>query len=76
MFLGLHDAGDKRSATNRTVERIILHPNFQPDNYNNDIALLRLSQQVELNELVRPVCLPPLQHQVETGTARGTTKKP
>lgn len=59
VFLGLHDAGDKRSATNRSVERIILHPHFEPDNYNNDIALLRLSQRVEFNELIRPVCLPP-----------------
>ncbi|KAM9359736.1 mannan-binding lectin serine protease 1 [Symphorus nematophorus] len=59
VFLGLHDAGDKRQATNRSVDEILLHPNFQPDNYNNDIALLRLTEQVEFNQLVRPVCLPP-----------------
>lgn len=41
------------------MERIVLHPDFQPDNYNNDIALLRMSQRVEFNELIRPVCLPP-----------------
>lgn len=67
VFLGLHDARDKRSATNRSVERIILHPNFQPDSYDNDIALLRLSQRAELNELIQPVCLPQLQPQVSTG---------
>lgn len=64
MFLGLHDAGDKLSATNRSVDQIILHPNFQPDNYDNDIALVRLSQKVELNELIQPVCLPQPQHHV------------
>lgn len=67
VFLGLHDARDKRSATNRSVERIILHPNFQPDSYDNDIALLRLSQRAELNQLIQPVCLPQLQPQVRTG---------
>ncbi|CAI5692414.1 unnamed protein product [Oreochromis niloticus] len=59
VFLGLHDARDKRRATNRSVDRIFLHPDFQPNNYNNDIALLRLSERVEFNQLIRPVCLPP-----------------
>uniref|UniRef100_A0A8C2YYY5 MBL associated serine protease 1 n=1 Tax=Cyclopterus lumpus TaxID=8103 RepID=A0A8C2YYY5_CYCLU len=54
VFLGLHDAADKRLATNRSVEKIFLHPNFQPDNYNNDIALLRLEEQVEFTEFIRP----------------------
>lgn len=71
MFLGLHDAGDKHSATNRSVERIILHPSFQPDSYDNDIALLRLSQGAELNELIQPVCLPQVQPQVRTGGSDG-----
>ncbi|XP_033486236.2 mannan-binding lectin serine protease 1 isoform X1 [Epinephelus lanceolatus] len=59
VFLGLHDAGDKRLATNRSVEEIFLHPEFQPNNYNNDIALLRLKERVEFTEFIRPVCLPP-----------------
>ncbi|KAK9520323.1 hypothetical protein VZT92_020218 [Zoarces viviparus] len=63
VFLGLHDAADKRLATNRSVERIFLHPNFQPDNYNNDIALLRLEEQVGFTEFIRPVCLPPPRNQ-------------
>lgn len=66
VFLGLHDAGDKGSATNRSVDRIILHPDFQADNYDNDIALLRLSQGAELNDLIQPVCLPRLQDRVST----------
>lgn len=64
MFLGLTDARDKHSATSRSVEQIILHPHFQPANYDNDIALLRLSQKVEFTELIRPVCLPPQHQQV------------
>ncbi|XP_037329882.2 mannan-binding lectin serine protease 1 isoform X1 [Pungitius pungitius] len=63
VYLGLHDNTDKRLATNRTVEKIFLHPNFQPHNYNNDIALLRLEEQVEFTEVIRPVCLPPPKRQ-------------
>uniref|UniRef100_A0AAQ4Q1K3 Mannan-binding lectin serine peptidase 1 n=1 Tax=Gasterosteus aculeatus aculeatus TaxID=481459 RepID=A0AAQ4Q1K3_GASAC len=63
VYLGLHDNTDKRLATNRTVEKIFLHPNFQPDNYNNDIALLRLEEQVGFTEFIRPVCLPPPKRQ-------------
>lgn len=44
---------------NRSVEEIFLHPDFQPNNYNNDIALLKLTERVEFNELIHPVCLPP-----------------
>ncbi|XP_029922409.1 mannan-binding lectin serine protease 1 [Myripristis murdjan] len=61
VFLGLHDARDKRRATNRSVEKVLLHPEFQPRNYNNDIALVKLSEGVELNQVIRPVCLPPPQ---------------
>lgn len=56
--LGLTDVRDKWLAVNRSVERLILHPQFDPRNYDNDIALVRLSQEVVLNEVVRPVCLP------------------
>ncbi|KAM9317703.1 mannan-binding lectin serine protease 1 [Pholidichthys leucotaenia] len=59
VFLGLHDARDKSRATNRSVDQILLHPEFQPNNYNNDIALLRLSERVEFNQLILPLCLPP-----------------
>lgn len=63
-LLGLHDASQRHSATTIAVERVVLHPDFQPENYNNDIALLRLNQQVALSKLVRPVCLPQPQRQV------------
>lgn len=64
VFLGLHDARDKRLATNRSVLEIILHPDFQPNNYNNDIAMVKLRDSVELNEVIRPVCLPTPHRQV------------
>lgn len=56
--LGLTDVQDKSLAVNCSVEKLVLHPEFNPHNYNNDIALVKLSQEVVLNELIRPVCLP------------------
>ncbi|XP_051520829.1 mannan-binding lectin serine protease 1 isoform X1 [Myxocyprinus asiaticus] len=58
VHLGFTDVRDKHTATNHSVEKVILHPQFDPQNYNNDIALVKLSQAVVLSELVRPVCLP------------------
>ncbi|KAG7225957.1 hypothetical protein INR49_018558 [Caranx melampygus] len=68
VFLGLHDTRDKRLATIRLVEKIYLHPDFQPNNYNNDIALLRLKERVEFNDVVRPVCVPPLHSKDDSST--------
>ncbi|XP_035242085.1 mannan-binding lectin serine protease 1 isoform X1 [Anguilla anguilla] len=59
VYLGLHDIRTKHLAVNRTVERVLLHPRFDPRNYNNDIALVKLSQRVDLSGLALPVCLPP-----------------
>ncbi|TRY92851.1 hypothetical protein DNTS_015605 [Danionella cerebrum] len=61
VHLGLTDVREKHLATNRSVEKVILHPQFDPQNYNNDIALVKLSQEVVLSPLVRPVCLPNLE---------------
>ncbi|CAJ1066414.1 mannan-binding lectin serine protease 1 isoform X1 [Xyrichtys novacula] len=60
VFLGLHDAANKGRATTCLVQQIILHPDFQPNNYNNDIALLKLMEGLQFNAFIRPVCLPPL----------------
>ncbi|TSY27762.1 Serine protease 56 [Bagarius yarrelli] len=40
------------------VNRIIIHPKFNPRTFNNDIALVELSSPVVLSEHVMPVCLP------------------
>ncbi|XP_060648956.1 serine protease 7 [Drosophila nasuta] len=42
------------------VEEVIVHPQYNADDNNrhHDIALIRLNQQVELNEYIIPVCLP------------------
>lgn len=39
-------------------ETIVHHPEYNKNNYINDIALVKLKQPVELSRFVRTVCLP------------------
>ncbi|XP_060951379.1 transmembrane protease serine 9-like [Limanda limanda] len=49
--------GTNPNEESRSVSRIILHPNYDSDSSNNDIALLRLSSPVKFTDHIRPVCL-------------------
>ncbi|XP_015726505.1 coagulation factor IX-like isoform X2 [Coturnix japonica] len=40
------------------VERSWIHPHYDSNNYNGDIALLYLSSEVVYNEFAIPICLP------------------
>lgn len=48
------EAGVKRF----DVEKIIMHPNYNRRNIDNDIALLKLATPVALDSVIVPVCLP------------------
>lgn len=40
------------------VERVIRHPAYNPGNYDNDVAILKLDRVLEMNDRLRPVCQP------------------
>ncbi|KAH8265236.1 hypothetical protein KR038_001882 [Drosophila bunnanda] len=56
------------------VERTVPHPAYIPGSKNqvNDIALLRLGQQIEYTDFVRPICLP-LDANLQAATFDGIT---
>ncbi|XP_038200782.1 mannan-binding lectin serine protease 1 isoform X2 [Arvicola amphibius] len=58
VYLGLHDVRDKSGAVNSSAARVILHPDFNIQNYNHDIALVQLQEPVPLGAYVMPICLP------------------
>nr|CAH7752889.1 unnamed protein product [Callosobruchus chinensis] len=45
------------SSTNSSVEKIILHPDFSPENRAHDLALIKLSTPVKIERRVSPICL-------------------
>ncbi|ELK00795.1 Mannan-binding lectin serine protease 1 [Pteropus alecto] len=40
------------------VQHIFLHPMYDPKTFENDVALVELSQDPVLNDFVMPICLP------------------
>ncbi|KAM9812421.1 mannan-binding lectin serine protease 1-like isoform 2-T2 [Syngnathus typhle] len=55
---GAVDVRDKQALAVLSVSQVLVHPEFRPSDFDNDIALLKLSVKVELNHDVHPVCLP------------------
>ncbi|XP_031417423.1 transmembrane protease serine 9-like [Clupea harengus] len=49
--------GSNPNEVSRTVDRIVLHPNYNSRTSDNDIAMLRLSSPVQFTNFIRPVCL-------------------
>ncbi|KAI3365683.1 hypothetical protein L3Q82_010761 [Scortum barcoo] len=49
--------GNNSNEVSGSVSAIILHPNYDSNTNNNDIALLRLSSPVTFTDYIRPVCL-------------------
>lgn len=58
--LGMHNIENKNEGYAASIDKIILHENFESDYLRdaNDIALIRLKDPVAFDETVRPVCLP------------------
>ncbi len=58
-----HDRNDEKESilVTRKVDRIIKHSKYNTGTFNNDIALVRLDQEVKLGKdagYPSPICLP------------------
>jgi hypothetical protein len=65
--LGQHNI-TQGSEFNITIESISVHPDFEKGGHlNNDIAVLRTSQDMNWGPKLRPICLPGSEHHKSFG---------
>ncbi|KAK7085560.1 hypothetical protein SK128_006624 [Halocaridina rubra] len=81
--LGEHDKTSNHESAytiEKTIEHVVIHPEFDALSIDNNIALLKMDTPVTLNDGIRPICLPfsyvseNLSGQVGTVTGWGTTQ--
>ena len=61
--LGEHEIGNDADGANPIdllIERVDLHENYNPRNFDNDIAILTLNESVAFTKSIAPICLPSL----------------
>lgn len=56
--LDLNSTTDGANPIDILIEEKILHPEYNSATYNNDIGIIRLSQEVPFSRNLHPVCLP------------------
>ncbi|GAA6105664.1 ST14 transmembrane serine protease matriptase b [Tachysurus ichikawai] len=82
VYLGLHSQSETNTANTvqKSVKQIICHPEYNPLQHNNDIALMELDSPVTLSQYIWPICLPSATQVLPTGqsvwiTGWGKTKE-
>nr|ADD38225.1 Proclotting enzyme [Lepeophtheirus salmonis] len=77
--LGEHDLEDENDGAQPRdygIIKTIIHPDYHPIRFNNDIAILVLSNDVEFDHRITPICLPDLMKDSGTsGFSFGLTKQ-
>uniref|UniRef100_A0A4W4GSM0 Peptidase S1 domain-containing protein n=1 Tax=Electrophorus electricus TaxID=8005 RepID=A0A4W4GSM0_ELEEL len=64
VVLGKHhisDLRDSKRLQHMQVSEILVHPSYDPNMFNSDIAILKLLHKARITEFVFPVCLPHVQ---------------
>uniref|UniRef100_A0A3P9PTK9 ST14 transmembrane serine protease matriptase a n=1 Tax=Poecilia reticulata TaxID=8081 RepID=A0A3P9PTK9_POERE len=68
VYLGLHDQRKIESfVVKRKLKQIISNPNYNPNTFNNDIALMELDSPIKFSDYIQPICLPNNDYKVPVG---------
>ena len=65
---------DGASPMDLAVRNKTLHPDYNPRNFDNDVAILTLNESVTFTEKVRPICMPSVDILTESGDSKFTGK--
>nr|XP_061807653.1 chymotrypsin-like protease CTRL-1 [Nerophis lumbriciformis] len=69
LFFGKQNQSDTSpNEVNRTVTQIIIHPDYNSINFNNDIAVMKLSSTLSFTNYISPICLASNASQFNNGT--------
>ena len=52
------DTSTTKTRQKFSIENVILHPEYDIKTGHNDIAIVKLNQEVEWTDTVKPICLP------------------
>lgn len=66
-YSGLYTQLDYSSAESRKLKSITVHPNYNAFTFDNDVAVLELSDPLEFSSTVYPLCLPDATHTFPAG---------
>ncbi|KAI4876140.1 hypothetical protein NFI96_002613 [Prochilodus magdalenae] len=64
VVLGKHylsDLRDSKRLQHMQVLEILVHPNYDPNVFESDVAILKLVDKAKISEFISPVCLPRMQ---------------
>ncbi|XP_023207560.1 suppressor of tumorigenicity 14 protein-like [Xiphophorus maculatus] len=68
VYLGLHDQRKiDKFVVKRKLKQIIPHPNYNPNTFDNDIALMELDTPIEYSDYIQPICLPTADYKIPAG---------
>ncbi|XP_051896059.1 ST14 transmembrane serine protease matriptase b isoform X2 [Pristis pectinata] len=73
-YLGLHvqhKLSDR--VVKENIKRIIVHEKYNPQMFDNDIALLELAHPVTFTSVIQPICLPDASHDFPVGKSTWVT---
>ncbi|XP_061144671.1 suppressor of tumorigenicity 14 protein homolog isoform X1 [Syngnathus typhle] len=72
-YSGMQDQYRQDDVQRRSVKRIISHPDYNQMTFDYDIALLELSEPLQLTNTIQPICLPAPSHVFPAGMSCSVT---
>lgn len=66
-YSGMQDQYKQDGVEQRSLKRIISHPDYNQMTFDYDIALLELSEPLEFTNTIQPICLPDSSHMFPAG---------